>query len=129
MATVIGRDKPFTGELVRLYEEGKNRPGADARMALALVFNLTESEIEFGKQDVARQPPAEYRSISERAIDVAKRFDQLSPECQEHVSHQINLLKAASPGNGDRARAAQHDVVIKKGAVQASSAGKKRHRS
>lgn len=128
MAWVIERKEPFSGEMVRLYEEGKNRPSVAARTALALVFNLSESEIEFGKQDVARQPAAEYRSVSERALDVARRFDQLSPACQAHVSAQIDLLKATL-GNGDRQRAAGHDVVIKGGAVQKSQAAKKRRRS
>lgn len=128
MARAVEREKPFSGEVIRLYEEGKNRPGANARKALALVFNLSEAQIEFGKQDVARQPAAEYRSVSERALDVARRFDQLSPACQEHVSHQIDLLKDTLASNGARDRAAQHDVVIKGGAVQ-SPAARKRRRS
>lgn len=129
MMFVIERKKPFSGEMVRLYEEGENRPGADARKALALVFNLSESEIEFGKQQNAvRQNAAEYTSVSERALDVARRFDELSPTCQEHVSHQIDLLKATLPRNGERDRAAQHDMVIKGSAVQ-SPVAKKRRRS
>lgn len=128
MAHAIGREKPYSGELVRLYEEGTNLPRNEARKALAEAFKVTEAYIEFGRQDVAQQPAAEYRSVSERALDVARRFDQLSPACQEHVSHQIDLLKATLPNDGARARAAQHDVVIKGGAVR-SRVGKKLRRS
>lgn len=118
-----------SGEMVRLYEEDKNRPGVDARKALAAVFNLSEAYIEFGKQDVARQSAAEYRTVSEWALDVARRFDDLSPDCQEHVSHQIDLLKTAAAANGGaRDRAAKHDLVIKAGAVQSTEL-KKRRRS
>lgn len=127
MAIAIGREKPYSGELVRLYEEGENLPRNEARKALAGAFKLSEAYIEFGRQDVAQQPAAEYRSVSQRALDVARRFDQLSPACQEHVSNQIDLLKVAL-GNGDRQRAADHDVVIKGGAVE-TSATKKRRRS
>lgn len=125
MQKAVGRKEPFTGEAVRLYELDKTRPGDDARKALALVFNVSEQYIEFGKHDVAQQSAAEYR-VSELALDVARRFDQLSPTCQEHVSHQIDLLKATLANGRDHDRAAQHDMVIKGGAVQAPVSRKRR---
>lgn len=134
MALAIGRRRasgeldPYSGETVRRYEIDKDRPGIDATKALAAVFKVTEAEIVYGKQNITQQSVAEYRAVSERALDVARRFDDLSAECQEHVSHQIDLLKATLTGNGERDRAAQHDVVIKKGAIQSSAAGKKRRR-
>ncbi len=54
MAAALRRDKPFAGETVRLYEDGKNAPGKDARRALASVFDRTEAYIEFG--DAAKAP-------------------------------------------------------------------------
>lgn len=61
MAAAIDRKKPFTGELIRLYELDENRPPPDARRALAKVFDKTESYIEFGdsKQE-AREPAPSY---------------------------------------------------------------------
>lgn len=125
MALAIKREKAFSGEAVRQYEAGLNGLGADARKALAAAFELSEQYIEFGKHDVAQQPAAEYRTVSERALDVARRFDQLTAACQEHVSHQIDLLAGASR-NRDRDRAAQHDREIKDGAIQKGAARKGR---
>ncbi len=51
MAAAVGKDRPFTGELVRLYETGANNPGNEARRALSLVFGKTETFIEFGEGD------------------------------------------------------------------------------
>lgn len=48
MAKALGRKKPFSGELIRLYENHKNRPRGQARKALALVFGKSEEYIEFG---------------------------------------------------------------------------------
>lgn len=64
-------------------------------------------------------------NVSARALDVGRRFDQLSEACKEHVSQQIDLLSGAGH-NGDRDRAAQHDVVIKGGTVQANAKRKRR---
>lgn len=128
MATAIGRPEAFTGELIRLYENGKNRPAVEARTALARVFGRSEAYIEFGVDQgasVARQEPAQY-DVSSRALDVARRFDQLSAACQDHVSHQIDLLGGANARGHGQARAAQHDVVIRDGRRQ--GAYKKRNR-
>lgn len=48
MSKAAGRTTPFSGEVVRLYEEGTNHPSKDARRALALAFGREEPYIEFG---------------------------------------------------------------------------------
>jgi transcriptional regulator with XRE-family HTH domain len=55
MAQAIGRASPYTGEQVRRYEIGKDKPPPDARRALAAVFDKTEQYIEFGEDK--RQAP------------------------------------------------------------------------
>lgn len=61
MAKALSREKPFSGEVVRLYEEDKNRPGPQARRALAKVFEKDEAYIEFGESRPAvRQEQAHY---------------------------------------------------------------------
>jgi transcriptional regulator with XRE-family HTH domain len=65
----------------------------------------------------AEQPRAAY-GLSDEALEVARVFDQLTPECQEHVSRQVQLLRGANPGNGGRRKAAEHDVRIKRGEMQ-----------
>lgn len=71
MAQSLKRDKPFTGEVIRLYEENTNRPGKDARRALAMVFDRTETYIEFGdtvqQKLEAREPAAAYGDSPEVA--------------------------------------------------------------
>jgi len=52
MAASIAREKPFSGEAVRRYEEGLDEPGNDARKALAAVFGKSELYIEFGDSPV-----------------------------------------------------------------------------
>lgn len=49
MAKAVQREKPFTGEVIRLYEEDKHKPGKAARTALAAVFDRDEFYIEFGE--------------------------------------------------------------------------------
>lgn len=67
MAAAIGKKKPFSGELIRLYETGTNEPGNEARRALALVFGKTEAYIEFGEGDA---PKAFRKAIrAEEALD------------------------------------------------------------
>lgn len=63
MAQALKRAKPFSGEVVRLYEEGENSPGKDARRALAAVFERTEAYMEFGDSPQAKrleEPAAGY---------------------------------------------------------------------
>lgn len=130
MAAAIGREDAFSGELIRLYEEGTNRPSVEARAALAKVFDRSEIYMEFGTDQTAlavRQVQPEYK-LSARAMDVAKRFDQLSADCQDHVSSQIDLLAGARANRAERARAAQHDVVIKDGRRESSDKKKSRRR-
>lgn len=121
MAEAIKREKPFSGELIRLYEEDTNKPGDDARLALAKVFDRPEVYLEFGAMTEAtrlEQPAAAY-GLSKEALEVAKGFDLLSPDCQEHVQRQVELLRMADTSNGRRA--AQHDAEIKGGKLQPQS--------
>jgi transcriptional regulator with XRE-family HTH domain len=64
MQLKTGRSKPFSGEVIRLYEEDINRPGKDARQALSRVFERSEAYIEFGAttsaQVVAEAKVAQY---------------------------------------------------------------------
>lgn len=63
MAQALGRKNPFSGEVVRLYEDDQNRPGKDARRALSMVFEKSEAYIEFGDTAQARKlesPAADY---------------------------------------------------------------------
>lgn len=48
MAERIGRDKPFTGELIRQYELDRTDPPKDAREGLALAFGRPEAYILYG---------------------------------------------------------------------------------
>lgn len=48
MAQAVGRAKPYSGEQVRRYETGMDRPPPEARKALATVFEKSEQFIEFG---------------------------------------------------------------------------------
>lgn len=75
MAKAIARKKPFSGELIRLYEEGENEPGKEARRALAAVFGKDEAYIEFGQHagasaTVARSPDARYSVQPTQSVDV-----------------------------------------------------------
>lgn len=134
MAQVIDRATPFSGEVIRLYEEDINEPGADARRALALVFDRSEMYIEFGATETgsstasttARQPAATY-NVSEAALEVARGYDQLSPQCQEHVRRQIELLRGADDSSGRR-RAVQQDVWIKRETIRSGARSKKQKR-
>lgn len=115
MAAAIGRQDPFTGETVRLYEEDANRPSVEARAALAKVFERSEIYIEFGVMPEVREPSATY---SAEALEVARGFDLLNPDCKDHVRRQVELLRGANPGDGGRQRATKQDVVIKKGKLR-----------
>lgn len=61
MAAAVGRAKPFSGEVIRLYEADKHKPGKAARKALAEVFKRDEAYIEFGDDaQKVRQPQGSY---------------------------------------------------------------------
>lgn len=72
MAAAMGRAKPFSGEVVRLYETDGNAPGKDARKALAAVFERDEAYIMFGgspnrarrqrDHEKAEEPAADYKA-------------------------------------------------------------------
>jgi transcriptional regulator with XRE-family HTH domain len=62
LAAAAGRAKPYSGEAVRLYETDANLPGKPVRKALAVVFNIDESYIEYGgKMSTLHQSTASYQ--------------------------------------------------------------------
>lgn len=98
MAKSLSRLKPFSGEVVRLYEEGKNEPGKDARRALAAVFEKSESYIEFGDATQGRrteQTAADYdveaQAIAKNAREemLLELFRGLTPEQQRETTLKI----------------------------------------
>jgi transcriptional regulator with XRE-family HTH domain len=48
MAEKIGRETPYTGELIRKYEMDASQPPREAIKALALVFEKDETYISYG---------------------------------------------------------------------------------
>src|SRR5688572_2391102 len=78
--------------------------------AIAALMGLTFEQYvgETGGQ-VARQPAAHY-GLSEAALEVARKFDELSQECQRHVRQQVELLRRTGVDTSGRRRAVQHDV-------------------
>lgn len=106
-------------------------PSRKRLSAVATALGVTEQYLLSGEQPDfvgARQPAAEYQTVSTRALDIARRFDRLSQACQEHVSAQVDLLSRVN-SNGDRARAAQHDLEIKNGAVKSTAKKGRRSRA
>jgi len=87
MAKAIDRKKPFTGELIRLYETGKNTPRGDARRALAIVFGREEVYIEFGSSTPkAEEPIATYeKEPSAREDMMLTLFRGLTREQQREL--------------------------------------------
>jgi hypothetical protein len=96
MAKAVSKKKPFSGELIRLYETDTNRPSPDARRALAKVFDRTEQYIEFGdapqSESKVKQAAAEYRvsvGVSEEALEIARAFDQMQPQARAYIREQV----------------------------------------
>lgn len=127
----LGKAAGVTYQSVQEWEQADGTAPSRKRLKkVADALGVTEQYLLSGDQPDSggvREPAAEYQSVSTRALDIARRFDQLSQDCQDHVSAQVDLL-AKVKSNGDRARAAQHDVVIKGGAIQ-SDGKKKRQKS
>lgn len=116
----LGKAAGVKYQSVQEWEQADGTAPSRKRLAaVAKALGVTEQYILSGEQPgsvVARQPAAD-QAVSARALEVALRFDQLSPACQDHVSAQVDLL-ASVKGDGDRARAEQHDLEIKNGAVK-----------
>lgn len=96
MGTALSR-KAFSGEMVRLYEEGTNRPGKEARRALAQVFDRPESYIEFGDPTHAKQPKSASKAAPDEAVAQNARekmilllFRGLTPEQQRELILKTN---------------------------------------
>lgn len=130
MAKAIDRGKPFSGELIRLYEKDINAPGVDARRALAKVFDRSEVYIQFGittevpTAQRVEQTTASY-GLSDHALEIARAWDQLSAICQDHVRRQIELLRGADDRSGRR-RAVRQDVQIRGGIIGSGAREKRR---
>ncbi len=89
-------------------------------LAAAKALNVNYEWLATGKGEPggqrAEEPGAAY-NVSAEALEVARGFDQLTPECKEHVRRQVQLLRGAQVDNSGRRRAVQHDWEIKQGAV------------
>lgn len=101
MAEAIHRAKPFTGEVVRLYEDNKHVPGKNARAALALVFGKSEQYILFGEsQPKAREELAAYsvggkgeaKALSARQEILLDLFDGLFSLQQRDLIDEMRAL-------------------------------------
>lgn len=79
MAAAVGREKPFTGELIRLYEEDINQPGTEARSALAKVFARSESYIEFGETRRQASAHSEAFELSPEEKNLIARYREADP--------------------------------------------------
>lgn len=93
MGTAIGRKTPFSGEVVRLYEENVNRPSPKARSALAKVFGVSEQFVEFGP-GAPRANETDELSSDERML--VARYRAAAPEWQ------MTLRTLAALATGDR---------------------------
>lgn len=127
LGTVAG----VTYQSVQEWERDKGTAPSRKRLAaVANALGVTEQYLLSGEQPGfvgVRESAAAYQTVSTRALEIARRFDQLSPACQDHVSAQVNLL-ASVTGDGARARAAQHDLEIKNGAVKTTQKKGRRSR-
>lgn len=103
MAKAITRPKPFTGEVVRLYETGKNDPGADAIKALALVFKRPESYIQFGVDARAKTQDAD---LSDAEQDLIARYRRSDPRWQ------LSLRLLAEVATEEKIDASDVDAVL-----------------
>lgn len=99
MATAIGKPKPFSGEMIRLYEQGENRPGVEARTALAKVFGKTDAYIEFGitpnpaPANALREPGVRYDALPEEERQLLERYRRSPPRWQ--LSMRLLAMVAA----------------------------------
>lgn len=120
----LGKAAGVTYQSVQEWEQADGTAPSRKRLKkVADALGVTEQYLLSGEESGlvgVRQAAAEYQSVSARALDVARRFDQLSQDCQDHVSAQVDLLSRVK-GNGDRARAERHDLEIRNGAVKPTS--------
>lgn len=84
MGAAIGAGE-FSGEAVRRYEIGKNRPGKDARRALAKVFGKTEQYIEWGASGDSQE------NADPLLQQLLRLFGELSPDGRHAVLGYANL--------------------------------------
>lgn len=113
---------------VTQWENGDTKTLKSASvLAVAKALNVDYEWLATGKGEPVgqrvEQPSAAY-DVSAEALEVARGFDQLTPDCKEHVRRQIELLRGTHGDSSGRRRAVQHDVEIKQGTI-----GRRRHRS
>lgn len=70
MAEKIGRDDPFTGELIRQYELDHTEPPKDARQGLAKAFGRTEAYILFGDARPDKGAPTDAEVFHKNYLDM-----------------------------------------------------------
>lgn len=98
MAKALGRAKPFTGELIRLYETHKNRPGKPARKALAVLFGKSEQQIEFGEVNhaSASSAPQQPSIDSPEVIRLALAFGWLTKRQKAELLKDVESKAATN---------------------------------
>lgn len=96
-----------------------------AAIAAPMGLSYEQYLMKAGEPVALREPSAEYRGVSDEALEVARGYDQLSADCQEHVRRQIELLRGADDSSGRR-RAVQHDVEINRGKIRPGASSKKK---
>lgn len=95
MAKAIGRREVYSGEVVRLYETEKNRPGHEAKKALAIVFDKPEAYIEYGVSLGREKAAGRPNSVaSKRAGNAASPASIL-----ERMERDIEMLRRALGDN------------------------------
>lgn len=109
MAKAIGRNEPFSGEVIRLYEAEINSPGADARAALAKVFARSEAYIQFGV-DSGTKPDAQDFTSEERTL--IERYRAADPRWQLSL-RTLAAIATEVPPTGPNAASPQYDAVVR----------------
>jgi len=92
-------------EALRQYMIDKHKPGRAVRKALAIVFDTTEEDIEFGESSTALRPPgASYRDKSQPHPEekLMRAFSRLLPEQQARFLADVEALAETNMALGRR---------------------------
>lgn len=113
---------------VTQWENGDTKTLKSASvLAAAKALKVNYEWLATGKgEPVGRTGQANFgHNVSDEALEIARRFDELSAICQDHVRRQIELLRGAE-ANRVRRRSVQHDVEIKQDALRPGMRSKTR---
>lgn len=102
MATAIGKDKPFSGEAIRRYENDIDRPGRAALAALTKVFNRDGAFIEYGvvrERTGINEPAATYavplRNEGDTLLAIVRAFLETDAEGKDVMAKTIAKIAEA----------------------------------